>query len=219
MNKLIHFLQLSGFTWFVPVARMASGESPKEQLQQLWLIMGIPIIAFTGFLFLWGQLAQNIETSLGKIPGPAEVITEAKGLMVEHRAEREKQDAFYDRQEKRNAEKLAADPNAEIKWREYTGKPTYIDQMATSLQTVFAGFLLASLLAIPLGIITAFYFDGRTNLTPRQIIYYVESWPADRSDEEIKAKQKADLADLRRRQAERQRQLKAIDDELRRLGI
>ncbi len=153
MNRLIHFLQLSGLTWFVPIARMASGESPKEQLQQLWLIMGIPIVAFAGFLLLWGQLAQSIETSLGKIPGPSEVMTEAKGLIIEHRSEREKRTAFYERQEQRNADKLAADPDAEIKWREYTGKPTYIDQIFTSLKTVFMGFILATLIAVPLGIV------------------------------------------------------------------
>ncbi len=34
----------------------------------------------------------------------------------------------------RNAEKLAADPAAEIVARKYTGKPTYIDQIFTSLQ-------------------------------------------------------------------------------------
>lgn len=152
INRLTHFLQLSGLTWFVPLARMASGESPKEQLRQLWLVMGIPVAAFIGFLFLWGQLAQNIETSLGKIPGPAEVIKEARGLLEEHRSERAQEAAFYERQETRNAEKLAADPNAEIKWREYTGKPTYIDQIFTSLKTVFMGFTLATIFAVPIGI-------------------------------------------------------------------
>jgi nitrate/nitrite transport system permease protein len=37
--------------------------------------------------------------------------------------------------------------------RKYTGKPTYIDQIFTSLKTVFAGFLLATLLAVPIGIL------------------------------------------------------------------
>ena len=78
---------------------------------------------------------------------------------------------------------------------------------------------LAVACAIPVGIVTSFYLDSYTNIVPREQVIYVDSWPADRTDEEIKAKQKADLADLRRRQAERQRQLKAIDDELRRLGI
>ena len=160
INKLTHFLQLSGLTWFVPLARMASGESPKEQLRQLWLVMGIPVAAFIGFLLLWGQLAQNIETSLGKIPGPSEVIKEAKGLMEEHRAERAQEAAFYERQETRNADKLAADPDAEIKWREYTGKPTYIDQILTSLKTVFMGFTLATLFAVPIGIFLRPESDG-----------------------------------------------------------
>ena len=73
--------------------------------------------------------------------------------------------------------------------------------------------------AIPIGIVAAFYVDSYTNIVPRERVIYVHSWPATRTDAEIKAKQKADLADLRRRQAERQRQLKEIDDGLRRLGI
>ena len=45
-----------------------------------------------------------------------------------------------------------ADPAAEMSVRKYTGKPTYIDQIFTSLSTVFMGFLLATLVAVPLGI-------------------------------------------------------------------
>ena len=73
--------------------------------------------------------------------------------------------------------------------------------------------------AIPIGILVSFYLDSYTNVRPRQIIYYVDSWPANRSDEEIKAKQKADLEQRRAREAERQRQFKQIDDRLNRLGI
>jgi nitrate/nitrite transport system permease protein len=39
-----------------------------------------------------------------------------------------------------------------VKWRQYTGKPTYIDQIVTSLKTVFMGFLLAAAVAVPLGV-------------------------------------------------------------------
>lgn len=152
INKVTNFLQLSGLTWFVPLTKMAAGESPKEQLKDLWLIMGIPIVAFLAFLFLWGQLAQNIETSLGKIPGPTQVWHEAQGLVVEHKEERKKEAAFYERQSKRNEAKLADDPNATIKWRDYTGKPTYFDQIITSLKTVFMGFIFATIFAVPIGI-------------------------------------------------------------------
>jgi len=78
---------------------------------------------------------------------------------------------------------------------------------------------LAVACAIPVAIVASFYLDSYTNILPREQVIYVDSWPADRTDEQIRAKQEADLADLRRRQAERQRQLKRIDDGLRRYGI
>lgn len=62
---------------------------------------------------------------------------------------------FYQRQEERNAAKLERNPDAEIKWRKYTGKPTFYDQIGTSLLTVFTGFVLASLIAIPFGALDA----------------------------------------------------------------
>lgn len=152
LNRVTNFLELSGLTWFVPMVRMANGENPKEQLRQLWMVMGIPVVAILVFLFLWGQLAQNIETSLGKIPGPTQVYEEFKGLVVEHNEAREREASFYQRQHERNEAKLAANPDAEIKIRDYTGKPTYFDQIVTSLKTVFMGFILATIFAVPIGI-------------------------------------------------------------------
>lgn len=152
INKIINFFNLAGLTWFVPLARLAAGENPKDQMKDLWFVMGIPILAFVLFLGLWGQLASTVETSLGKIPGPSAVFTEAKGLWAEHKEGRAKEAAFYERQEKRNAKKLEKNPDAKVKWRTYTGKPTYIDQIYTSLKTVFMGFLIATIFAVPLGI-------------------------------------------------------------------
>jgi nitrate/nitrite transport system permease protein len=74
-------------------------------------------------------------------------------LVVEHWAEREKEVAFIERQHKRNAAKLANNPDAKVKIRPYTGKPTFFDQIFTSLITVASGFLLATVIAIPLGIV------------------------------------------------------------------
>ncbi len=111
------------------------------------------MLAIAVFLFAWSQAASRIQTSLGQIPGPIAVAKQAQGLWADHKAEREKAAAFYERQEKRNAARLAKDPNAEIKLVKYTGKPTYIDQIFTSLKTVFTGFLLATLVAVPLGIL------------------------------------------------------------------
>ncbi len=152
INKIINFLQLSGLTWFVPLARLAAGEDPKEQLKQLWMVMGIPIVAFMFFLFLWGAGASQVKTSLGAIPGPVQVKEQAVALWEDHKAQRAKADKFYERQEKRNAKYEAQGKTDKIKWREYTGSPTYLDQIWTSIKTVFMGFLIATIIAVPLGI-------------------------------------------------------------------
>jgi len=115
--------------------------------------VGIPLVAVAIFLMLWSVLAAQVQTSLGQLPGPVKVWEQAMVLVDEHRAEREKEAAFYERQEKRNAEKLAADPGAEVRIRPYTGAPTFFDQILTSLVTVATGFLIASLIAIPIGIV------------------------------------------------------------------
>ena len=153
MNKLIKFLNITGLTWFVPLVKIASGENLNQQLRQLWLIMGVPILAFILFLGMWSVSASGVNTALGAIPGPLAVWDEVGGLVDEHFSEQQKKQEFYLKQEERNAAKLAEDPQAEIKVRPYNGKPTYLDKIFTSLRTVFAGFVIASLIAIPIGIL------------------------------------------------------------------
>ncbi|MGR9106514.1 MAG: ABC transporter permease [Gammaproteobacteria bacterium] len=166
MNQVVRMLNLTGMTWFIPLVRLCSGDNPQQQIKSLWLMAGIPIIAFAIFLLLWDALAAQIETSLGAIPGPPQVWQEAIGLLDEHRTERAKEEAFIERQEVRNAQKLAQNPNAEVKMRPYTGKPTYPDQIVTSLYTVFAGFLLATLFAIPVGIVCGMSRTFNTAVNP-----------------------------------------------------
>jgi nitrate/nitrite transport system permease protein len=115
--------------------------------------VGVPFIALAVFLFAWSRASATIETTLGVIPGPVAVWKQSLALWNDHTAERARAAAFYERQVARNAEILAADPTTEVTIFPYTGKPTYIDQIFTSLKTVFTGFVLASLLAIPLGIL------------------------------------------------------------------
>jgi len=129
--------------------RMIAGFSSKSFVEGLLL----PAIGVLLFLLAWQFAANRIDTSLGQFPGPVQVWQQAQNLVAEHRRERDKATAFYQRQEERNAKQLAADPQAGVKWRDYTGKPTFIDQVRTSLLTVAAGFVIANLLAIPLGIV------------------------------------------------------------------
>jgi len=112
----------------------------------------LPAVGIIVFMLIWAAAANSIDTSLGKFPGPARVATQVGNLYQEHLESREKEQAFYERQEKRNAARVAKDPNYVPKIRAYTGKETFIDQIGTSLITVMSGFILAAVVAIPLGI-------------------------------------------------------------------
>ncbi len=119
-----------------------------------WLARVImPVVGVLAFLLFWQLVASNIQTSLGQFPGPTQVAEQFNGLVDAHIQSREKAAAFYQRQEERNAATLAKNPDATVKIRPYTGKPTFFEQIFTSLYTVMAGFALASLIAVPLGIV------------------------------------------------------------------
>lgn len=81
----------------------------------------------------------------------------------------------------------------------------------------YAAAVLAVL--IPVGIVVVFYIDGQTRLQPVQTITYINSWPANRSDAEIRAAQKQRLEREQARRQQRQREFQRLDDQLNRLGI
>ena len=153
LNRANAYLSLLGLGWFVPILRMATGDNPPEQMKQVWRQLGIPLLAIALFVAVWSQLAPRVDTSLGAVPGPVAVWDEAMNLVADHKAQRDRREAFYERQRVRNEAALAENPEAEVRMRQYTGAPSYLDQIATSLKTVFAGFLLAALLGVPLGIL------------------------------------------------------------------
>jgi nitrate/nitrite transport system permease protein len=125
----------------------------KKSIDKSIRVFFIPLVAFLFFLSLWHISASQIHTSLGQVPGPSQVWSQSIQLFDEHIQERHKESEFYLRQDQRNAKKLADNPDTVIKIRGYTGKPTFIDQIITSLITVMTGFLVASIIAIPVGII------------------------------------------------------------------
>ncbi len=140
-----------GLGLLTPLVRLASGEEPLVQVRELWKTIGIPIVAIGVFLVMWSGLAASVDTSIGSVPGPSAVWSEWGNLVDDHYAERQKAVDFDARMEKLK-EKYAAQGKP---WKErtYSGKPTFFDQIATSLKTVFAGFLIASLVAVPIGIL------------------------------------------------------------------
>lgn len=105
--------------------------TPRQAFEAAWP----PAAGVAGFLGLWALLAPAVHTSLGTLPGPGDVWEAFKGLMTEFSAARAEQAA------------------AEAAGGTWSGAPTFVDQIFTSLKTVALGFLLATLAAVPLGLI------------------------------------------------------------------
>ncbi|EAT11719.1 ABC transporter permease [Bermanella marisrubri] len=152
--------------WLMPWIKLFQGQDIKQQSNILLKSLGIPFLAFIIFLFLWDVAAKSVVTSLGQVPGPAQVWQQAGGLWQIYEDEKTKEKAFYQRQNERNEARMAKDPNYEPRVREYRGRVTFIDQIITSLYTVFTGFLLAVSIAIPLGIATGLSKTLNTALNP-----------------------------------------------------
>jgi nitrate/nitrite transport system permease protein len=116
----------------------------------------VPLAAILVFLVLWGAGAKQVQTSLGELPGPVKVWEQSLALYEEHQAERDKAADFDERMQQRIEKAIAAGQPPErierMQERTYTGPPTFIDQIFTSLVTVMTGFVIATLIAVPLGI-------------------------------------------------------------------
>ncbi|WP_299350813.1 ABC transporter permease [uncultured Shimia sp.] len=153
INKADAWFQVLGLSWMTPVLKALAGDNPRAQGKEIWRLLGVPMLAIVGFLFVWSTLAPTVQTSLGAIPGPAQVWEQVGSLHADAVREGEKEVAFYERQDERNAKLIAAGKEDKVKHRTYTGKPTYYDQIWTSIKTVFFGFLIGSAIAIPLGIL------------------------------------------------------------------
>ncbi|MGV6825927.1 MAG: ABC transporter permease [bacterium] len=143
--------------WYNKVLAFLESEDLSKRATKITNAVLVPIAAIAVFLMMWAAGAKQVETSLGVLPGPAKVWEQTQALYGEHTAERTKEQEFYVRmQEKAEKAKAAGKPQEKVDRylnRKYTGQNTFFDQIATSLVTVMSGFLLASLIAIPIGIV------------------------------------------------------------------
>jgi nitrate/nitrite transport system permease protein len=116
----------------------------------LWDAAWPPVTGIAVFIGLWALLAPNVQTSLGALPGPGDVWTQFLALMSEHAAARDE------------AAKIVAAGGT------WSGAPTFIDQIFTSLKTVALGFILATVVAVPLGLVAG--MSRRVNAALNPII-------------------------------------------------
>ena len=82
------------------------------------------------------------------LPSPSQVWQSLQSLIADHKVISADKKAFAEKTAGINA-KREAEGKAPIT---YTGRPSFVDQIFTSLKTVFAGFLLALIIAVPTAI-------------------------------------------------------------------
>ncbi|MEM6891021.1 MAG: ABC transporter permease [Pseudomonadota bacterium] len=166
INAADRWLQVLGLSWLTPMLKAAAGDNPRAQLSEVWRLLGIPLLSIAAFLMLWGTLAPQVQTSLGAVPGPVQVWQEAVNLHEDADAKAEKRAKFEAMVEKRNQKLIDAGRADEVKSVAYTGAPSYYQQISTSIATVFFGFLIATAVAIPLGIAAGLSSTANAALNP-----------------------------------------------------
>ncbi|MDA8744584.1 ABC transporter permease [Rubripirellula amarantea] len=179
-GSALRFCTVAGLPVLEPFVRLAAGEDPKEQMVGISKFVFLPVFAVLVFLFMWSAAAKAIVTDSAKLPSPTETWVAGKELFAMHQAQREADTAKQ--QEKagqavrfmldaRKLERQAA--NASVADKDIllanalllkkqavaaanykpTSAPTFVDQIYTSLYTVFFGFVLATLIAVPVGVL------------------------------------------------------------------
>lgn len=83
------------------------------------------------------------------LPSPAQVWGSFQTLLADHKIISADKAAFIEKTAALNETRIAEGKDAIT----YTGRPSFVDQIFTSLKTVFAGFLLALFIAVPIGVV------------------------------------------------------------------
>ncbi len=164
INKADSWFKVFGLAWLTPIMRAFVGDNPRAQMGEIWRLLGVPLLAIGLFMVMWGTLAPQVQTSLGAIPGPAAVWEQVGNLHADHERQMDRAASFYERQDVRNAELIAN--GEEPRNRVFTGAPTFYQQIWTSIKTVFFGFLLATAVAVPLGIAAGLSVTANSALNP-----------------------------------------------------
>ena len=131
INTAARWFTVLGLSWMTPVLKAAAGDNPKALMTEIWRLLGVPLVAIAGFLLVWAALAPTVQTSLGAIPGPAQVWQQAVNLHEDAQNKAESR-ARFDAQVATLNERRAANGQEPVQ-RAYTGAPSYYDQIWTSI--------------------------------------------------------------------------------------
>ena len=164
INKADRWFNVLGLAFVTPLLRAVAGDNPRAQAGEVWRLLGVPLLAIAAFLTLWAVLAPQVQTSLGAVPGPAQVWTEARGLHADAVRTSENRARFQEQVATLNERRIAS--GQEPVERAYTGAPSFYQQIGTSIGTVFFGFLVATAVAVPLGIAAGLSPTANAALNP-----------------------------------------------------
>jgi len=164
INAADKWFQLLGLGWITPILKAIAGDNPGAQVSEIWRQLGVPLLAIAGFLGLWAALAPTVQTSLGAIPGPAVVWEEAVNLHKDAQNKADSRAQFQEQVATLNERRVSQGKDPIV--RTYTGAPSYYAQIWTSIKTVFFGFLIASIVAMPLGIMAGLSPTANAALNP-----------------------------------------------------
>lgn len=191
-DKSIKTLRTVGLGFLEPLIRLATGEEPAKNSKLFFKKALLPLLSIVLFIALWhtgatalynseanariekarkdqGEAAAvamekciesgDVSCQPNTLPSPKQVYAAFNALWKDHRNISEKKAEFKAKvaatNEQREAQGL--DPIT------YTGRPSFVDQIGTSLKTVAAGFLLSMFIAVPIGIIIGLSPSLRTS--------------------------------------------------------
>ena len=180
-EKAISSFRFVGLGFMEPLIRLINGEERQANALRFLKQALLPIASILIFVGLWhlgsqylyqieaeariekafneqGEAAAvemraciasgNVSCQPNTLPSPSQVYAAALSLWSDHLLISQKKAAFREKTAQVNATR-EAQGLSKIK---YTGRPSFVDQIGTSIKTVFAGFLLALFIAVPIGI-------------------------------------------------------------------
>tara|TARA_R110002049_G_scaffold4601_5_gene32339 strand:+ start:477072 stop:478187 length:1116 start_codon:yes stop_codon:yes gene_type:complete len=192
-GKALRFCEIAGLPVLEPFIRLLAGEDPKEQMKGIAKFLLLPFAAVLLFLGAWSAASKAIVSDSAQLPSPTATWDAGKELFAMHTAQRNA-DAAKKQEKVQEAVQLMAEANAietqaasasdsnrekllanalilkkkAVRAANYkpTSAPTFVDQIFTSLKTVFFGFGIATLIAVPLGVMCGMSPWFNAALTP-----------------------------------------------------
>lgn len=192
-GNALKFCEVAGLPILEPFVRLVAGEDPKEQLKGIAKFLVLPAAAVALFLGCWSLAAKTVITDSMRLPSPMTTWEAGSELFAMHKAQKaqdrvKKQEKLAEAvtfMAKAKAAEQAA-TTASGKQKELllanalvlkkkavsaanyqpSSAPTFVDQIFTSLKTVFFGFAIATLIAVPLGVLCGMSPWFNAALTP-----------------------------------------------------